>query len=159
MTQMAPRPVFRPVSILLSIHFLMAACDSPAVSDVGTRYAEAWSSQDPDRLASFYAEDGSLTVNAGEPSSGRPAIRATVAGFMEAFPDMRVTMDSLVGDGSRATFHWRWTGTNTGPGGTGQRVDLHGYEEWSLRPDGLIAESQGHYDEAEYRRQVEGWDQ
>lgn len=159
MFQMAPRPVSRPGSVLLSSLLLLAACDGPDLSDVGTRYAEAWSSQDPDRLASFYAEDGSLAVNAGEPSTGRPAIRATVAGFMEAFPDMRVTMDSIVGDEGLAEFHWHWTGTNTGPGGTGQRVDLHGYEEWTLRPDGLIAESKGHYDEAEYRRQVEGWDQ
>jgi hypothetical protein len=29
-----------------------------------------------------------------------------------------------------------------------------GYEEWTIAPDGLIAESHGHYDQAEYDRQL-----
>ena len=44
--------------------------------------------------------------------------------------------------------------TNTGPGGTGKSVRIHGYEEWTFGADGLIAESKGHYDEAEYQRQL-----
>ena len=128
------------------------------LTDFATRYAAAWSSQDPEALASFYAEDGSLTVNAGEPSVGRPAIAATAAGFMSAFPDMVVTMDSVSLEGVRAVFHWTWTGTNTGPGGNGRAVDISGHEEWTLSPEGLIAESRGHYDEAEYQRQMGGGD-
>lgn len=141
---------------------ILAACTSAGdglsqaeLEELGARYAAAWSSQDPDRLASFYAEDGSLTVN-GTPSVGREAVRSTAAAFMESFPDMRVTMDSIVGRDGGAVFYWTWTGTNTGPGGTGRSVDLQGYEEWTLRPDGSIAVSDGHYDEAEYRLQMEG---
>lgn len=102
--------------------------------DFATRYAAAWSSQHPDSLASFYAEDGSLTVNAGAPSVGRSAITATAQGYMTAFPDMVVKMDSLSQEGSHAIFHWTWTGTNTGPGGTGKAVRISGYEEWRLVP-------------------------
>lgn len=51
----------------------------------------------------------------GTPSVGREAVRATAAAFMESFPDMRVTMDSIVGRNGGAVFYWRWTGTNTGP--------------------------------------------
>ena len=126
------------------------------LSDLATRYAAAWSSQSPDSLASFYAEDGSLVVNDGAPSVGRAAIRATAEGFMTAFPDMRVVMDSVTGRDSHAVFYWTWTGTNTGPGGTGAAVHLRGHEEWTLGADGLIVESLGHYDEAEYQRQVSG---
>ena len=124
------------------------------LTDFASRYAAAWSSQQPDRVASFYAENGSLSVNGGTPSTGRAAIAATAQGFMTAFPDMVVTMDSVRRDGSRAIFHWTWTGTNTGPGGTGKDVRISGYEEWTLSPDGLIAESKGHFDEAEYQRQL-----
>jgi hypothetical protein len=46
-------------------------------------------------------------------------------------------------------------GTNTGPGGTGNRVRISGFEEWRIGDDGLIAESQGHFDQAEYDRQLE----
>jgi predicted ester cyclase len=105
-------------------------------------------------LASFYAVQGSLTVNAGAASVGRAAVRAAAQEFMTAFPDMLVIMDSVIGQGNHVVFYWTWTGTNTGPGGTGRAVHMSGYEEWTLGSDGLIAESKGHYDEAEYHRQV-----
>ncbi len=131
-----------------------SSMDFIAVVDFAKRYAAAWSSQDPEQLASFYAEDGSLTVNGGEPVVGREAIAARAREYMEAFPDMKVVMRAVQGDGEGAEFHWRWTGTNTGPGGTGRRVDITGYEEWAFNADGLIQESAGHYDEALYRAQV-----
>jgi len=125
------------------------------VEDFGTRYAAAWSSQDPARLASFYSEEGTLTVNAGPPSVGRAAITATARAYMAAFPDMVVTMTRIGEEAGHPVFHWLWTGTNSGPGGTGKSVRITGYEEWKLDANGLIAESKGHFDEAEYQRQLE----
>ncbi len=58
-------------------------------------------------------------------------------------------------DGDRIEFHWTFTGTNTGPGGTGKKVRVSGFEEWTLDDHGLIAASKGHYDAAEYARQLE----
>lgn len=124
--------------------------------ELATSYASAWSSGDPERLASFYAERGALTVNGGEPAIGRAAIAARAGEFMEAFPDMVVAVDSVAVEPGRWLFHWIWTGTNTGPGGTGRSVHLRGDEEWTLSPAGRIATSRGHYDEAEYARQVSG---
>jgi uncharacterized protein (TIGR02246 family) len=66
-----------------------------ALTDFGTRYAAAWSSQNPVGLASIYSEKGSLTVNGGAPSVGRTAITETARGFMTAFPDMVVKMDHV----------------------------------------------------------------
>ena len=51
-----------------------------------TGYAAAWSSQDPNRLASHYAENGSLQVNAGDPSVGRTAGRVPDRQTMGAIP-------------------------------------------------------------------------
>jgi uncharacterized protein (TIGR02246 family) len=120
-----------------------------------TRYTAAWCSQDPARVASFFAENGSLKINAGPPAIGRTAITASAQGFMTAFPDMVVRMDELNLDGGHVVYHWTLTGTNTGPGGTGQAVRFSGYEEWTIGADGLIAESRGHFDEAEYQRQLQ----
>ena len=39
--------------------------------------------------------------------------------------------------------------------GTGRRVRISGFEEWSIGDDGLIASSLGHYDQADYERQLE----
>jgi uncharacterized protein (TIGR02246 family) len=133
-----------------------ATAEQRHLQSFATRYALAWSGQDPAALAAFYVEDGVLQVNDGEPAIGRAAIRAKAKGFMEAFPDMVVKLESVEpGDGT-AVFRWLWTGTNTGPGGTGRAVRLHGYEEWTFDETGLIRQSLGHYDEAEYRRQVNG---
>ena len=73
---------------------------------------------------------------------------------MTAFPDMVVKMDQVSQDGIHAIFRWTWTGTNTGPGGTGKPVRISGYEEWTIGADGLLAESKGHFDEAKYQRQL-----
>ena len=139
---------------------LLCACTSeekqmgPALTDLGTRYAAAWSSQNPTQLASFYAANGSLTVNGGPPSIGRVAIAAKAQSFMTAFPDMVVRLERMDQHGDHPVFRWIWTGTNTGPGGTGKFVRITGYEEWTLDAGGLIAKSDGHYDEAEYERQL-----
>ena len=124
------------------------------LTDFATRYAAAWSSQDPEVLASFYAENGSLQVNDGEPSVGRDAVTETARGFMTAFPDMVVRLVELRETEDYVEFHWYWTGTNTGPGGTENAVDLRGFEQWTLAEDGLILESLGHFDDAEYQRQL-----
>jgi hypothetical protein len=40
-------------------------------------------------------------------------------------------------------------------GGTGKFVKISGFEQGSFAPDGLIAESLGHFDAADYERQFE----
>ena len=123
--------------------------------DFATRYTIAWCSQDPERVAAFFAPGGSLTNNGGKPAVGRKAIAESARGFMTAFPDMVVEMDEVSGSGDRAIYRWTLRGTNTGPGGTGRAVRISGREEWRIGADGLVAESLGFFDEAEYRRQLE----
>jgi len=124
------------------------------LNDFAIRYAAAWSGQDPAAFASFYAGNGSLRINDDEPAIGRAAVEQTAREFMTAFPDMNITLVEVRQAGDTIEFHWRWTGTNTGPGGTGSRVDLTGYEQWTFDSNDLILESLGHLDEAEYQRQL-----
>jgi predicted ester cyclase len=74
---------------------------------------------------------------------------------MTAFPDMKVLMESLSVEDDPVVYRWTLTGTNSGPGGTGKRVHISGFEEWQIGAEGLIAESRGHFDSAEYQRQLE----
>jgi predicted ester cyclase len=119
------------------------------------RYTSAWCSHEEDRVAAFYSTDGSLSVNNGIPAVGRRAITEVARSFMTAFPDLRVVMDGMLLQGDRTEYRWTLIGTNTGPGGTGHRVRLSGFELWQIGADGLIASSQGHFDAAEYHRQLE----
>ena len=121
-------------------------------------YTAAWCSQNAARVAGFYSLDGSLRVNAEPTAVGRDAIAGVAQGFMAAFPDLKVIMDDIVVDGDQTVYRWTLVGTNTGPGGTGKRVHISGFEEWRIGADGLIAESRGHFDSAEYQRQLEQGD-
>jgi uncharacterized protein (TIGR02246 family) len=125
-----------------------------SMKDFATRYTAAWCSQDPSQVASFFAENGALTINGGSPSIGRAAITASARGFMSAFPDLKVEMHAIEPHGAGFIYRWTLSGTNTGTGGTGNRVRIVGYEEWTMGADGLISKSLGHFDEAEYERQL-----
>ena len=128
--------------------------DLAEITKFATRYAKAWCSQNPESVAAFFAERGSIGINNGPPAVGRAAIAKEAQAFMTTFPDMVVTTDKVVHDEEGTKFHWTLTGTNTGPGGTGKRVQISGYELWKIDNDGLIAESKGHFDSAEYERQL-----
>jgi len=130
--------------------------DLEQLREFAREYAEAWCSQDPARVAAHYAREGSLAINGAAPAVGRAELADAARSFMVAFPDMRVEMDDLrVRDGT-PEFHWTLTGTKTGPGGSGRQVRISGFEEWTIDDDGLIAASLGHYDQAEWDRQVSG---
>ena len=92
------------------------------------RYAKAWCSQNPESVAAFFAERGSISINNGPPAVGRAAIAREAQAFMTTFPDM------------------------------GKRVRISGYELWQIGGDGLIAESKGHFDAADYERQLKAGD-
>lgn len=127
---------------------------TPDLRHFAERYTAAWCSQDAAEVAAFFAPNGSLTINDGAPSVGCAAITAAVQDFMSAFPDLRVTLNSVSVEGDRSIYHWTLDGHNTGPGGTGAYVRIGGYEQWRIGPDALIAESFGHFDSAEYVRQL-----
>ncbi len=125
------------------------------LDEFAEQYANAWCSQHPESVAAFFAEGGSLSVNDTAPAVGRTAITEVARGFMKTFPDMLVTFDQLVRRPQTVEFHWTLMGTNSGPGGTGKRVRISGYEEWRIDANGLIVESKGHFDLAEYERQLQ----
>jgi len=144
-TRDPPSPRLRRVNELMN---------SENLSEFATRYAQAWCSHDPDAVAAFYSKNGAVSVN------GAPLVPiAEVArNFIRDFPDMVVIFDKLEPRGERIAFHWTLTGTNTGPGGAGNKVRISGYELWKIDDAGLIAESSGHFDSSEYERQLKGSD-
>lgn len=152
---------FARIVILMCSGIALAGCvsgnavmDSRTLNEFASRYTAAWCSQHAASVASFFEEQGSLKINEGTPAIGRAAITNSAQSFMTAFPDIVVKMDRLVLKDAKIEYHWVLTGTNTGPGGTGKFVTISGFEEWRFGPDGLIAESLGHFDAADYERQM-----
>jgi hypothetical protein len=132
----------------------MADSSLNALREFATRYTAAWCSQDPAQVASFYSPTGSLTVNTGTPATGRIAIAEVAKSFMVAFPDLQVLMDNLSIEEGTPIYRWTLLGTNSGPGGTGRSVRISGFEKWRMGDDGLIANSEGHFDQDDYDRQL-----
>ncbi len=134
----------------------MTSLDPGRLQELAEKYTAAWCSHDAASVAAFFAPNGSLRVNDNDPAVGREAISEVAQGFMTAFPDMRVLMDDLTVEGDQAVYRWTLVGTNTGPGGTGRAVRISGFEEWRIGANGLIAQSLGHFDSEDYRRQLDG---
>ncbi len=130
--------------------------DPTQLRDFAVRYTAAWCSQDSVSVAAFFSPGASFTVNYGVPAVGRREITKLAQSFMTTFPDLQVVMDDLRVGADGAEYRWTLTGANTGPGGTGHRVRISGFELWQIGADGLIAVSQGQFDASDYRRQLEG---
>ncbi|MBE1284524.1 MAG: SgcJ/EcaC family oxidoreductase [Rhodobacteraceae bacterium] len=122
-----------------------------SIGNMAHNYAKAWSSGDPDAVASFYAEDGSIVINRGDPILGRAAVSEMAAGFYAEFPDLVVMLDHLRVAGDHVVFGWILEGTHSE---TGKTVRVPGWEEWDLNAEGKVAASRGWFDANEYDRQI-----
>jgi hypothetical protein len=125
--------------------------DSSRLDEFATRYTAALCSHSASNVAAFYSKSGSLTINEGPPAVSRKAVEDAAQSFMTAYPvDLIVKFNRLAPKGDRVLYHWTFTGTNAGPGGTGNHVRISGFEDWKIESDGLIADSNGHYDAQEW---------
>ena len=127
------------------------ALDPRAIRQMAEGYTAAWSSRSSEQVASYFSEDATSIINAGEPTRGRPAIAEAMGAFFADFPDLVLYMDDLRTGGNQAIFLWTLEGTNSV---TGNRVRVNGWQNWRLSEELLIVHADGGYDAAEYDRQV-----
>ena len=127
------------------------AHDEARIREFARSYTDAWCSHDPTRVADHFVEGGTIAINGGDHTE----ITEVARSFIDAFPDIQVFMDDVVINDETVEYHWTFTGTNTGPGGSGKVVRITGFEQWIIGDDGLVVESRGNYDQDEYDRQVE----
>lgn len=126
---------------------MQVAHDRQQIEQLARDYTEAWCSRDPTRVAAHYAPGGTITINGGEPAP----IRGVAESFVAAFPDIQVFMEDLVVTDDLVEYRWTFTGTSAE---TGKSVRIPGAEQWTIGANGLIEESRGRYDQAEYDRQL-----
>ena len=62
----------------------------PELRDFAARYTAAWCSHNPESVAAFFSQGGSLRVNDDPPAVGRNAVAEVAHSFMSAFPDLLV---------------------------------------------------------------------
>lgn len=75
-----------------------------SIYNVAAPYADAWSSGQPDAVASFYSADDRIIINRRNPVAGHAALRDMVAGFHGEFPGLPVRLDHLRAAGEHVTY-------------------------------------------------------
>ncbi len=88
---------------------------SEQVARLVTDLLDAWNAHELDRIAAFYApEYEGVDVAYPTPRRGREEIRQTMALYLQAFPDLRFTVESLIVQDNRAALAWIGRGTHLG---------------------------------------------
>lgn len=127
--------------------------DAQAVADMAIDYTAAWNSKSAAAVASFYAEDGEIIINNGDPWTGRSRVQDMAAGFYADVPDLTLTCDDLRCADGHVIFVWTFTGHDAT---TGNPLNIRGWEEWEVGDDLKVIASRGWFDADDYGRQVDG---
>ena len=121
--------------------------------EVAAAYTAAWNMGRPEAVAAFFAPDGAIIINQGNPSHGRDGVAQMAAGFYADMPDLHLTFDGLRTAGNHMAYLWTFTGTHRS---TGNAVRVSGWEEWEVDAAGLVTLSRGWFDGEDYTRQIAG---
>lgn len=122
-----------------------------AITAMAENYAKAWSSGNAAAVASFYSENGQISINRGDAIVGTAAVTQMAQGFYSEFPDLVVRLDHLRIAGTHVLFGWTLEGTHAQ---TKNFVRVPGWEEWELNDDLKVTHSRGWFDAVDYDRQI-----
>ena len=127
--------------------------DDDRMRAVADGYTAAWNSGSAEAVAEFYAPDGRIVINRGEPWDGRAGVAQMAAGFYADVPDLRLDCDGLRVAGDHVVYLWTFTGTHSS---SGNWLRVVGWEEWDVDTDLLVKSSRGWFDADDYARQAAG---
>jgi hypothetical protein len=121
------------------------------LSELATRYTEAWNSKVPENVANCHVASSSIIINRGEPSASHSGLTEMAVGFHTDVPDLVLQNDGIRAAGNHVVFMWTFTGHHAE---TGSALIVSGWEEWELDDEMKITSSLGWFDGADYERQI-----
>ena len=124
-----------------------------SIAKFSEEYTAAWNSKSAEAVASFYAEDGEIVINRGDPWTGRARVAEMASGFYADVPDLTLVCDDIRFTGDHAIYVWTFTGHDAG---TGNPLKIRGWEEWDIGTNLKVQASRGWFDADDYARQVAG---
>lgn len=144
------------VRLLLAVTVLLftptvVAFNLEDARQLASGYTAAWNTGSADAVASFYADDGQISINRGEPWKGRSGLAEMAQGFFNEVPDLNLVCDEVRVSGDHVVYLWTFTGTHAAHG---KPLRISGWEEWNLDVTGKILSSSGWYDAEDYARQA-----
>lgn len=125
--------------------------DPKHVQRIAAEYTAAWNSKSAAAVASFFAEDGEIIINRGEPWTGRSRVQDMASGFYVDVPDLTLSCDDVRCSGNHVIYVWTFTGHDAS---TGKPLHIRGWEEWELNDQLKVVASRGWFDAEDYARQA-----
>lgn len=116
-------------------------------------YTAAWNTGSSRAVAEFFALQGEIVINGGEPWIGRAGIRKMAEGFFSEVPNLFLVCDHVRSAEDHIVYLWTFTGTHAG---TKNPLHIVGWEEWDIDANCKITSSRGWFDAADYARQIAG---
>lgn len=124
--------------------------DPDRIRRIADAYTAACNSGSAEAVAEFYAPDGRIVINRGEPWEGRAGVARMAAGFYADVPDLNLVCDGLRIAGDHVAYLWTFMGHHAS---SGNPLRVIGWEEWDMDADLLVQSSRGWYDAEVYARQ------
>lgn len=112
------------------------------------------SSHDLNNVLALHSGASKLSVNDGEPAVGKPAISKVIEDFIEGFPDLYIQMNDIAEEERGIVFYCNVIATNSGPGGTGNKINIEVHEVWKFNEDGKFIKIKAYDDRLEFERQL-----
>ncbi len=116
-------------------------------------HCAAWTNRALGDVAGRYAEHTIMIMNGGDPMESQAEIGDMAAGFMADFPDLVLSLDTVLVADHHMVYAWTFEGHHKE---TGNHVRFSGWEEWDLDDNLNVTKSLGWYDGVDYERQVAG---
>ena len=120
-------------------------------SEIARAYTAAWNKGEPDAVAAFFAPDGQIIINDGEPWLGREGVALMASGFFADVPDLQLACDGVRVAGSHVVYLWTFTGTHAT---SKRKLRVTGWEEWDLNDALKVDSSFGWFDADDYAKQT-----
>lgn len=132
--------------------------DDHAASSLVDAWSQAYNAHDLDALLACYGDDIRNTQHPWDRTVvGTEAMRAVYTKTFAAFPDIRLTVRSIIADDDGVAVRWTFAGTMRGPFAgqppSGRSFALEGCEVFTIR-DGRIVEQHGYWDKDAMFRQL-----
>jgi uncharacterized protein (TIGR02246 family) len=123
--------------------------DSSDLKSLVDAVFDAWSSEDPDRVAERFHEDAVFVDSVNGRFEGREAIRAFYAGSLDAWESQRSRATRVWVDGDTAACVWEMTGRmrgeRFGEALAGREARIEGMA-WMTFRDGLVVRDEEYFD-------------
>jgi nuclear transport factor 2 (NTF2) superfamily protein len=118
---------------------------------IAEAHCAAWTSHDAEKIASRYATTPDFSINRGDPMTTRADIAEMAAGFISDFPDLVLSLDTVLAAEKHMVYAWSFQGHYRR---NGNFVRFNGWEEWELDDDLKVVTSRGWYDAKDYEQQI-----